>query len=114
MIQTCDLKLQILMHATRKAIVGTTQDTTMRHLYVLDLVEQQLHEDGHDALLADERAVEPLARQDVQRAHRALHDLLHAHAVRVRAARAAAAHAARHRAALLPRHQRINIDFYNK
>lgn len=66
-------------------------------LYILDLVEEQLHEYGYDVLLADELPVEALPRQDVQRPDGALHDLLHAHAVRVGAARRAAAR----RAALL-------------
>ena len=49
-----------------------------------------LHEDGDDGEAADDGAVVALAREDVQRAHRALHDLFHAHAVGVGARRSRA------------------------
>ena len=56
-------------------------------LDVLDLVVEELHEYGDDGEAANDGAVVRLPRQDVQRRHRPLDDLLHAHAVRIRTAR---------------------------
>lgn len=75
-----------LDHARALLVGRQLAEHAGRHaLDVLDLVVEQLHEDGDDGEAADDGAVVHLARQDVQRAHRALHDLLHADAVRVRA-----------------------------
>jgi len=64
---------QLAQHAHRDA------------LDVLDLVKQELHEDRDHHLLADQSPVERFPRQNVERANRALDDLLHADPVGVHA-----------------------------
>ena len=63
-------------------------------LDVLDLVVEQLHEDGDDGEAPDDGPVVGLPGEDVERAHGALHDLLHPDAVGVAAGGLRAAPAA--------------------